>query len=485
VTPLDWDTCFEAMRARDPRFDGRFFVAVSSTGIYCRPSCPAMTPHREHVSFYPTAAAAQAAGYRACLRCRPDASPGSPEWNLRADVAGRAMRLIADGIVDREGVDGLARRLAYSPRHLRRLLRDELGAGPLSLARAQRAQTARLLIETTELPFGEVAFAAGFASLRQFNDTVREVFARSPRELRRRGARERTARSWAGGAGELALRLPRREPFGTPALLDFFAARAVSGLEEVTESTLRRSLTLPHGDAVVSLTFGAKHVDAVLSLTDLRDLSVAVSRCRALLDLDADPVAVDERMGADPLLRPLVRRTPGIRVPGAADGAELAFRAVLGQQVSVAAARKVAATVVERFGLRLRHSHGAVTSTFPAPEALAEADPASLPMPRARAATIHALAVALADGVLVLEPGADRDEARTRLLELPGIGPWTTEYVAMRALADPDAFPATDLGVLRGLAALNAPPTPAAALDLAHSWRPWRAYAVQHLWRTL
>ena len=479
MATLDPDTCYEAMRSRDARFDGWFFAAVSSTGIYCRPSCPAMMPRREHVSFYPTAAAAQTAGYRACLRCRPDAAPGSPHWNARADVAGRAMRLIGDGIVDRDGVEGLARRLAYSPRQLRRLLRDELGAGPLSLARAQRAQTARLLIETTDLPFGEVAFAAGFASLRQFNDTVREVFARPPRELRRRTRATRPAAR--GEAGLLALRLPRREPFDAAGLLAFFAARAAPGLEDVADGTLRRSLRLPHGDAVVSLTPQARHVETRLCLADLRDLGVAVSRCRALLDLDADPVAIDELLGRDAALAPLVRRTPGVRVPGSVDGAELAVRAVIGQQVSVAAARSVAANLVDRLGTPLASPDGSIRRTFPGAAALLDADPALFPMPRARVATLKALVAALVEGGLVLDGGADRDEARARLLALPGIGPWTAEYIAMRALADPDAFPATDLGVVRALGKLGVPP--AAAAETSRAWRPWRAYAVQHLWR--
>ena len=504
MTVPDPDTCFRAMQSRDSRFDGCFFVAVSSTGIYCRPSCPAAPPRREHVSFYPTAAAAQASGYRACLRCRPDASPGSPEWNLRADVAGRAMRLIADGVVDREGVDGLARRLAYSPRQLRRLLQSELGAGPLSLARAQRAQTARLLIETTDLPFADVAFAAGFASLRQFNDTMRDVFARSPRELRaksRAGARgPATARRDADTRGDadgidhltaIALRLPVREPFDARGLLRFFAVRAVAGIEEVDGDTLRRTIPLPQGVAVAELTLaheghaetkGGPHVDAVLRLAGLPDLAVAVSRCRALLDLDADPLAVDAVLGADPLLAPLITLRPGRRVAGAADGTEVAVRAVLGQQVSVASARATAARLVRTFGAPLAQPIGALTHAFPTAEALADADPALLPMPASRARTIRALARAITERRLELDPGADRDETRRRLLELPGVGPWTASYIAMRALADTDAFPATDLGMLRGLAALGGPADPSAAVAVSERWRPWRAYAVQHLW---
>jgi AraC family transcriptional regulator of adaptative response / DNA-3-methyladenine glycosylase II len=498
----DFDTCLGASQSRDARFDGWFYVAVSSTGIYCRPSCPAPMPKARNMAFYPTAAAAQAAGYRACLRCRPDATPGSPEWNRRADVAGRAMHLIADGVVDREGVEGLSRRLAYSPRQLRRLLRAELGAGPLGLARAQRAHTARLLIETTSVPFADVAFAAGFASLRQFNDTVREVFALTPREMRRRadsrsgtaigadarpsaGATRGTAGKpgipGAGTLGTIALRLPFRAPFDSAGLLGFFALRAVSGAEEVADGTFRRSLRLSHGDAIVELTPRERYVDAGVRLSDLRDLGSAVSRCRALLDLDADPLAVDQALGRDELLAPLVRRAPGRRVPGAADGFEIAVRAVLGQQVSLASARGSAARLVAGLGEPLAHTHGLLTHTFPSPQALAAADPALLRMPAARAETLRSLARTVG-GDLDLSAGADRDETRRRLLEIRGIGPWTAEYVAMRALADTDAFPATDLGVLHGLAALDAPNTPRGAGERAERWRPWRAYAVQHLW---
>ena len=484
----DFDTCYQAMQSRDTRFDGWFYVAVSSTGIYCRPSCPAVTPKRRNVGFYPTAAAAQSAGYRACLRCRPDATPGSPEWNLRADVAGRAMRLIADGVVDREGVDGLARQLAYSPRQLRRLLQAELGAGPLGLARAQRAHTARLLIETTVLPLADVAFAAGFASLRQFNDTLRRVFALTPREMRRR-AQTRPSQTAGANISELApgftsvvLRLPCRAPLDAAGLLAFFAARAVPGLEEVESATYRRTLRLAHGPAVFELTPGEAHVAVSLHLADLRDLAAAVNRCRAMLDLDADPRSVDSALDADPLLAPLVRRAPGKRVPGAADGAELAIRAILGQHVSVASARSTAARIVARLGEPLAQPLGSLTHLFPSAEALAEADPELLPVPAARATTMRALAGKLTAGTLTLDPGADPNETRRRLLEIPGIGPWTAEYIAMRALADTDAFPATDLGVLRGLAALGASPGATAAGALAERWRPWRAYAVMHVW---
>jgi AraC family transcriptional regulator, regulatory protein of adaptative response / DNA-3-methyladenine glycosylase II len=476
----DPDTCYRAMQSRDARFDGWFFVAVSSTGIYCRPSCPAKTPRRENVGFYATAAAAQAAGYRACLRCRPDAAPGSPEWNLQAGVAGRAMRLIADGLVDREGVDGLARRLAYSARHLRRLLTDELGAGPLELARAQRAQTARLLIETTSLPFGDVAFAAGFSSLRQFNDTVRSVFALTPTELRSR----RRSGPVVERLGIVSLRLPHRTPFHAAGLLEFLAERAVPGVEEVDGERYRRTLLLPHGVGVAELTPRAGFVDCTLRLADLRDLAAAVSRCRAAFDLDADPAAVDAALAQDVLLAPLVSSAPGLRVPGTVDGAELALRAVLGQQISVRAARRIAGRLAEAVGEPLAQSHGSLRRTFPSAAAVAAADPNVLPMPAARRRTLQRLAAALAEGRITPDAGADRDEVRRRLLEIPGIGAWTASYILMRAVADTDAFPAGDHGVRQALGRLDRPVGAARAVELAEPWRPWRAYAVQHLWAT-
>jgi len=475
----DFEGCYRALHSRDERFDGWFFAGVSSTHIYCRPSCPAVTPKRANVRFYATAAAAHGAGYRACMRCRPDASPGSPEWNTRADVAGRAMRLIADGVVDREGVSGLARRLAFSERHLHRLLVREVGAGPLALARAQRAETARTLIETTTLPFVDVAFAAGFSSLRQFNATFRSTFALTPTELRRRASTRDVA---PRTPGTVALRLPFRTPFQAGTMIGFLGARALPGVEELGGDTFRRALRLPHGPGTVALTPAEGHVRCVLRLHDLRDLAAAVQRCRRLLDLDADPLATDAHLAADPLLAPLVQRTPGRRVPGTVDGAELAVRAVLGQQVSVASARTHAARLAAALGTPLEAPDGGLTHTFPSPAAVADADPALLAMPRARRDAVRALAGALADGSLVLDPGTDRQAVYEELLRLRGIGPWTATYIAMRALGDPDAFPAGDLGVRHALTRLGHPGDPAAAAERAKRWRPWRAYAVQHLW---
>ncbi|HET6812225.1 MAG TPA: AlkA N-terminal domain-containing protein [Acidimicrobiales bacterium] len=489
----DFDRCYRAVQSKDPRFDGWFFTAVTSTGIYCRPSCPAMTPRRSNVRFYPTAAAAQQAGFRACKRCRPDAAPGSPEWDARADVVARAMRLIADGVVDREGVPGLAAALGYSTRQVERLLQAELGAGPVAVARAQRAQTARVLIEASELGMADVAFAAGFSSVRQFNDTVRAVFATTPTELRRR-AGERSARRPVpgehGNAGVSAthaidLRLPFRRPLCPDSLFGHLAATSVPGVEEVRNGSYRRTLRLPHGPGIVALRPQPDHVACRLALADLRDLTTAVARCRRLLDLDADPEAVEEVLSADPALEALVQKAPGRRVPRAMDEAEMAARAVVGQQVSTASARTHAARLVTAHGTPVDDAGGGLTHLFPEPAAIAEAGAAALAGPARRRATLVALAGAIASGVLDLGPGCDRDRARAALGEIPGLGPWTVEIIAMRALGDPDAFPAGDLGVRRGSAALGVADAPAALTARARAWSPWRAYAVQYLWSVL
>jgi len=482
---MDDEQHYRAAVSKDARFDGVFFIAVTSTGIYCRPSCPAMTPKREHMRFYKTPATAQQAGFRACKRCRPDASPGSPEWNIRADMTARAMRLIADGIVDREGIDGLARSLGYEQRQVRRVLTAELGASPLALARAQRAQTARVLVETTKLPMGDIAFAAGFASIRQFNATILEVFDTPPSRLRESGARAaRNAPARAPAPpGAVCLRLPFRPPIDVPRLFGFLAARAVPGVEEVTASTYRRTISLPNGRGILSLrnVDQARWVECELELDDLRDVTAAVQRCRRLLDLDADPDAVSGFLASDEVIGPLARACPGRRSPGHIDGDELAMRAVLGQQVSVAAARRLGARLTAEYGKPLARPSGTLTHCFPDAATVAAADPAALPMPAGRARALVTLAAALASGEVALHPGADRDEAAARLLALPGIGPWTVAYIRMRALSDPDAFPATDVGVLRALAALGA----SAGVAAAERWRPWRSYAAHHLWATL
>jgi len=483
---------YQAVLSRDVRFDGWFVTAVHTTGIYCRPSCPAITPKRRNVSFFPTAAAAQQQGFRACKRCRPDASPGSPEWNVRTDVVARSMRLIADGVIDRDGVAGLAHRLGYSERHLNRLVSAELGAGPLAIARARRAQTARLLIETTTLSMTEIAFAAGFTSVRQFNDTVREVFALSPSDLRA-GKRAGTVTGTVPTGAAIPLRLAVRQPFHAPSLFGFLATRSVPGVEHGDIDTYTRAMRLPHGAGVVTLTAPTAAepttVGCTLWLEAVADLQAAVQRCRRLLDLDADPVAVDAHLAADPLLAPLVAQRAGLRSPGAVDGGELLVRAIIGQQVSVAGARTVTARLVERWGEPLVVPTSGVAGLhrlFPSAHTLATIDPSELPMPAARARSLIHACAAVADGSLTIDAGVDRAELAEQLVAIPGIGPWTTQYVAMRALGDPDVFMPTDVGVRNALRALGTATTrPNELVERSRTWSPWRSYAQHHLWCSL
>ncbi|MEO3773675.1 AlkA N-terminal domain-containing protein [Micromonospora sp. B9E7] len=501
---MDFERCYRAVDSRDQRFDGWFYTGVTSTGIYCRPSCPAITPKRQNVRFFPSAAAAQGAGLRACRRCRPDAAPGSPQWDIRADVVGRAMRLIADGVVDRSGVPGLASRLGYTERHLHRMLSAEMGAGPLALARAQRAQTARILIETTDLGMAEIAFAAGFGSVRQFNDTLREVYASAPSDLRTARGRQQAAT----GAGTIALRLAYRPPLHARALLDFLAVRALPGVDEVRDGTYRRGLRLPHGTGEVALTPADGHVAATLRLADLRDLAPAVARCRRLLDLDADPTAIDATLAADPALAPAVAAEPGIRVPRAVDGFEMAVRAIVGQQISVTAAQKALTRLLaaqdpvdhevdeadgdrtpgQPHDQRGKAGRGGAAGAgglrgFLSAEELLGLPDSGFGMPSARRETLRGLARAVVDGSVDLVAGVDREEAVRRLLALPGIGPWTANYLAMRALGDPDILLSTDLAVRRGAAALGLPDTQKTLDGYAERWRPWRSYATIRLWR--
>lgn len=468
-----FDERYRAMSSRDARFDGQFITGVRSTGIYCRPSCPAMTPHARNVTFYRTAAAAHEAGLRACKRCQPDAVPGSPDWNLRDDLASRAMRLIQDGTVEREGVPGLASRLGYSSRHLTRVLVAELGAGPLALARAHRTQTARTLLLTTDLSISDVAFASGFSSVRQFNDTILEVYELTPGDLRRRRQPPRGSAMLA--PGEVTLRLPARAPFDGAGLLRFFAGHAVVGLESGDDHGFSRVLRVPNGAASVSIALdGDAGLRCTARVDNVADLGALVARVRRAFDLDADSAAVDDALCRDEVLAPLVARVPGIRIPGSFDAEETLFRTLVGQQISVAAARTVLGRLVTELG---------EGGQFPTARAFVEGGPAVLRGPASRVETIIRTAQAITDGTLDLDLGLTASELMSRLVALRGIGEWTAGYLALRVLGNPDILLSTDLVVLKSAERLGLPATPRGLAAHAHRWAPWRSYANLHLWR--
>jgi AraC family transcriptional regulator of adaptative response / DNA-3-methyladenine glycosylase II len=473
VVHLSPDVCYRALRTRDPRFDGRFFVAVRTTGVYCRPVCPARTPRRENCTFVPCAAAAEEAGYRPCRRCRPESAPGTPAWLGTSATVSRGLRLIADGALDASGVGGLAARLGLGERQLRRLFTRHLGAAPLAIARTRRVHFAAELLAQTDWPVSRVALAAGFTSLRRFNEAIRDTFHRAPRELRaaRRTPRESTA-----------IHLPYRAPFDTSGLLAYLAARAVPGVEHVGDDRVRRALRIGGRALRIEVSAPANERALVVRAGDAEAehwLALA-ERVRAVFDLRADPAEIARQLGADPLLRERLRRRPGVRVPGAWDPFEIAVRIVLGQQVTVAGATRLAGRLAGRFGERVSEvaeDPGAPTHLFPEPDALAAAPLEEIGLTRQRAGALRALAAAVAGGQLSLVPGADPAAVREALLELPGIGSWTAELVLLRALGEPDAFPAGDLGLCRALAC--------SARELerrAERWRPWRGYAAMLLW---
>lgn len=514
-----FDERYRAISAKDRRFDGQFITAVRTTGIYCRPSCPARTPQPANVTFYPTSAAAHEAGYRACKRCLPEAVPGTPAWNLAGDLAGRAMRLIADGVVERSGVAGLAGRLGYSSRQLTRILTAELGAGPLALARAHRAQTARTLLTSTDLPVSDVAFAAGFASIRQFNDTVREVFSLTPTQLRARRRRSEHPRDAA--AGSIALSLPVREPFDARGLMAWLAVRAVPGVEVGTAVRYERAVRLPSGPAWFAVEPGpdaaSARVRLTARLTALSDLPTLIARVRRLLDLDADPVGIDSALAANPALAPRVAAVPGIRLPGAVDPEEMVFRALWGQQVSVAAARTHLGRLVAAAGEPLppglapgpsspaperpRTSSatgsgpgdrlsspsatgvGAVDRLFPTAAQVLALGEEAFAGPRSRAATILAVARALADRDLSVGAGDDPAAQQAALTAFRGVGPWTAGYVAMRVLSHPDVLLTGDVALRTGARVLGLPDGARELARAAETLRPWRSYLSLHLWR--
>lgn len=483
---MTFDERYRAISSRDTRFDGQFVTAVRTTGIYCRPSCPARTPKPANVSFFATSAAAHEAGYRACKRCLPEAAPGSPEWDLRGDAVGRAMRLITDGVIEREGVPGLAARLGYSPRHLTRMLTAELGAGPLALARAQRAHTARMLLVGTDLTASEVAFSAGFASVRQFNDTVREVFGLTPTELRARGARAEASRGGAGrdDTASIRLALPYRPPFDAAGLFAWMSARAIPGAEVATPDSFARTLRLPGGAAWLRVHDAPEQSRLVLEARVARpaDLASLVARVRRLFDLDADPLAIDAVLASDPLIADRVRAVPGLRVPGAADPHEMLIRAMVGQQITVVAARTALTRLTHELGEPLDVGEGA-DRLFPTMAAIAEFGAEVLRGPRARIRAIVAVAAALASGELELGPGDDPAAQRARLLALPGIGPWTADYVRMRVTGEPDVFLPGDVAVRTGAVRAGLPGDPRELAARAGAFAPWRSYLTGHLWR--
>jgi AraC family transcriptional regulator of adaptative response / DNA-3-methyladenine glycosylase II len=484
---LDRTACYRAVQGRDPRFDGRFFTAVRTTGIYCRPICPARTPKLENVTFFSTAAAAQAAGYRPCLRCRPESSPDLAAWPGASRTVGRALALIGSGALDDDGsIAALAERLGVGERQLRRLFHEHLGASPISVAQTRRVLFAKQLIHETSLTMVAIALASGFGSVRRFNETFRRLYGRPPSALR--GSRRPVPGSELDGAA-IGLRLAYVPPYDWPVMIGFLAARAIPGVETVEDGRYRRTVSLGgrHGTIEVAPTVRSA-LDATIRFPDVRALPAIVGRIRRVFDVGADAGAIISELARDPLLRALATERPGLRVPGAWDGFELAVRAILGQQITVAGARNLAGRLVAAFGEPLAGSESAgpgLTHVFPRPERLAGAAEAigSLGMPRSRAESIAGLAAAVAADPGLLDPDRDLDASVARLRALPGVGEWTAQYIALRAFRDPDAFPATDVGLLRAAASPDGTrPSPVQLLARAEAWRPWRAYAAQLLW---
>jgi AraC family transcriptional regulator of adaptative response / DNA-3-methyladenine glycosylase II len=485
---LDRDVCYRALRTRDARFDGRIFVGVRTTGIYCRPICPARTPKIENVEFYASAAAAQEAGFRPCLRCRPESSPDLAAWRGTSSTVARALGLIAEGALDGDeaDVERLALRLGIGERQLRRLFTQHLGASPIAVAQTRRVLFAKQLIHETRMSMTAVAEAAGFGSVRRFNATFHGLYGRSPSELRRSSA----ARDGASEpVAAITLKLSYVPPYDWPAMIGFLAARAIAGVETVAPDRYRRTIGLDGAHGTIEVVpLADRHALAVtIRFPNVRALPAIVARIRRVFDLGADVTAINAQLAADSRLAALVAARPGLRVPGAWDGFELAVRAVLGQQITVTAARRLAGKLVATYGEPLHAALGGegadLTRVFPSPERLAGANLAKLGMPRARAGTLAALAASALAEPRLFERARDLDAAIARLRGLPGIGEWTAQYVAMRALREPDAFPASDLGLLRAMASADGTrPTAAELATRAEAWRPWRAYAAQHLW---
>ena len=477
---LDRTACYRAISTRDARFDGRLFVGVRTTGIYCRPICPARTPKLANVSFYPSAAAAQEAGLRPCLRCRPEASPELAVWRGTSNTVSRALALIEAGGLDEADVEGLANRLGVGARQLRRLFRQHVGASPIALAQTRRVLLAKQLIHESSLPMAEVALASGFNSVRRFNETFLQLFGRSPATLRhaRGGQRE---------PGELSVRLAYRPPYDWDAMLAFLGARAIPGVETVSGNTYRRTIAIGGHSGVVSVAPSDRNrISVSVRFPNIAALPQIIARVRRVFDLAADPDAIGAHLSLDPLLAPLVSVRPGLRVPGAWDGFELAVRAIFGQQITVPAATKLLGRLVAAHGAVLPAAAGdgeGISHLFPTPARLAAADLSVLCIPRARAMSVTSLAAALVADPMIFGRGASLADAIAKLRSLPGIGEWTAQYIAMRELREPDAFPAADVGLLRAMTNGDGRrPSSAELLSRAERWRPWRAYAALHLW---
>jgi AraC family transcriptional regulator of adaptative response / DNA-3-methyladenine glycosylase II len=477
---LDHDACYRAITLRDPRFDGRFFTAVKTTGIYCRPVCPARTPRPENVTFYPTAAAAQQAGFRPCLRCRPETAPDMGAWRGTSNTVSRALALIELGALDRGTVDALGNRLGLGERQLRRLFRQHLGASPVAVAQTRRVLLAQQLIRETHLPMTEVAFAAGFGSIRRFNETFLGLFGRAPGTLRRLGGPEAAAAC----DGEISLLLRYQPPYDWRAMLEFLRQRAIPGMERVADGCYSRTLQIDGVQGTVSIRPGEGNaLRAGIRFPKVSTLPVIIARLRRVFDLAADPLPIAAHLERDPVLAPLVAKRPGLRLPGAWDGFELAIRAVLGQQISVPAAVRLAGRLVAAHGEPMAAPDRDLTHVFPGPEVLAGADLTVLGMPRSRAATICAVAAAVLADPNIFGAHLGLDEAVHRLRSIRGVGEWTAQYIALRQLREPDAFPAADIGLMRALASdRGRRPTADELLARAEQWRPWRGYAAQHLW---
>ena len=477
---MDRTACYRAISTRDARFDGRLFVGVKTTRIYCRPICPARIPKFENVSFYASAAAAQEAGFRPCLRCRPEISPDLAFWRGTSNTVSRALALIESGGLDDDDVEGLASRLGVGGRQLRRLFRQHVGASPIAVAQTRRVLLAKQLIHETSLPMAEIALASGFNSVRRFNETFRELFGRPPAALRR--IRDKTRRE----AGALSVRLPYRPPYDWDAMLSFLSARAIPGVEIVAGDSYRRTIAIGKNSGVISVEPADKNrIDVRVRFPDMAALPSIIARVRRVFDLAADPDTIGAHLALDPALAPLVKARPGLRVPGAWDGFELAVRAIFGQQITVPAATKLLGRLVQAFGDQLPAAarEEGFSRLFPSAKRVARADLATLGMPGARARAVTSLAQAICADPAVFSRGASLEDAIVKLRSLPGIGEWTAQYIAMRELREPDAFPAADIGLLRAMTDGDGRrPSPSELLSHSERWRPWRAYAALHLW---